>query len=106
MSSAIIGRAAYPGAALGPARRSFSITSARLARVAAWAPERAPAASPDQVDEERRDDHRKQNAAAISIARDGPPDEAGDERARDADCGRLEDAHRIRARQGQASERA
>ena len=61
-----------------------------------WPGQRAPAGAPDDVDDHRGDDHRQQDAAAVSVTRDQPPDQPGEQRGGDAEQDRLPDRHRIR----------
>ena len=58
-------------------RRGRAAGPAQGARWGPWRGHGAPAAAPDDVDDHRGDDDRQQDAAAVSVTRDQPPDQPG-----------------------------
>src|SRR3954451_14540066 len=74
-------------------------------RVVAGIGERPSAGTADHVDDHGREQNRDDEAAAVPMEEQRPGDPRG-ERAGDTDEHRLEDAHRVAARQREPGERA
>ena len=86
-------------------RRDAAVSESVRPRPEAGIRQRAAARAADEVDDQRREGDRQDDAAAAA-AEDRPTDEAGGERAGDADQDRLGDRHRVRPGKREPPKRA